>query len=192
MPHILLEEHLPGVIGLLEYRQDTGAAIRELTQLLLRGPSSLSEAERELIALLVSSRNECKFCTDAHTAIVDILLGENSTTARVKEDPMKAPISEKVKTLLVIASQVQMGGKFVTPEAIKKAKDSGATDIEIHDTVLIAALYSLLNRYVDGLSTITPQDPKFYNDIGQRLIKLGYTRLPLEYDHLRKMYPQPI
>ncbi len=59
MPYILLEAHLPGVTGLLEYRKDTGAPLRELTQLLLRGPSTLTEAERELIAAVVSHRNEC-------------------------------------------------------------------------------------------------------------------------------------
>src|SRR6476660_2085652 len=110
MPYITLEDSLPGVTGLLEYRQDTGFPIRELTQILLRGHSTLTEAEREMIAMVVSSRNECKFCTAAHTATVDILLGENRTAARIKQDLTTAPISDKMKTLLIIASQVQMGG----------------------------------------------------------------------------------
>jgi uncharacterized peroxidase-related enzyme len=192
MPYITLEESLPGVTGLLEYRQDTGSPIRELTQILLRGHSSLTEAEREMIAMIVSSRNECKFCTAAHTATIDILLGENRTAARIKQDLTTAPISDKMKTLLIIASQVQMGGKFVTPEAIKKAKDNGATDIEIHDTVLIAALFCLYNRYVDGLSTLAPDDPEFYKTLGERLTKQGYNRPAHGYDLLGKNYSQPI
>jgi uncharacterized peroxidase-related enzyme len=186
MPHIPLEEHLPGITGLLEYSQDTAAPIRELTQVLLRGPSSLTEGERELIATIVSYRNECTFCATAHTAAADILLGEENTTAKIKENIATAPVSDKMKTLLTIASQVQVSGKNVTPESIQKAKEAGATDIEIHDTVLIAALFCLYNRYVDGLATVAPKDPAYYKGLGERLKNNGYNRLPQGYDHLKK------
>lgn len=186
MPYIPLEEHLPGITGLLEYSKDTAAPIRELTQILLRGPSTLTEGERELIATVVSHRNQCTFCTTAHTAAADILLGEEETSARVKQDIITAPVSEKMKALLTIASQVQQGGKSVTTESVKKAKEAGATDIEIHDTVLIAALFCLYNRYVDGLATVTPADPAFYKGLGERLKNNGYNRLPQGYEHLKK------
>ena len=186
MPYIPLEEHLPGITGLLEYRKDTGAPIRELTQILLRGPSTLTEGERELIATIVSHRNECTFCVTAHTAVANILLEEENTSARVKENIATAPVSDKMKALLTIATQVQESGKNVTAESVQKAKDSGATDIEIHDTVLIAALFCLYNRYVDGLSALTPTDPVFYKRLGQRLKDNGYNRLPQGYDHLKK------
>jgi uncharacterized peroxidase-related enzyme len=186
MPYILLEEHLPGITGLLEYRKDTAAPIRELTQILLRGPSTLTEGERELIATVVSHKNECKFCTAAHTSATDVLLDECETSAKVKEDIMSAPVSDKMKALLIIASQVQESGKSVTTGSIQKAKDDGATDIEIHDTVLIAALFCLYNRYVDGLATVTPADPAFYHGLGKRLKDHGYNRLPQGYDHLKK------
>lgn len=185
MPYIQLEDHLPGITGLLEYRKDTAAPIRELTQILLRGPSTLTEAERELIATIVSHGNKCTFCTTAHTAAADILLGEEITTAKVKEDITTAPVSDKMKTLLVIASQVQQSGKSVTPASVQKAKDAGATDTEIHDTVLIAALFCLYNRYVDGLATVTPPDPAFYKGLGERIKNNGYNRLPQGYDHLK-------
>ena len=186
MPYIPLEDHLPGITGLLEYRKDTAAPIRELTQILLRGPSTLSEGERELIATVVSYKNECKFCATAHTAAADILLGEETTSEKVKENIATAPVSDKMKALLTIAAQVQEGGKKVTAESVQKAKDAGATDIEIHDTVLIAALFCLYNRYVDGLSTVTPTDPVFYKGLGERLKNHGYNRLPQGYDHLKK------
>lgn len=186
MPYIPLEEHLPGITGLLEYSKETAAPIRELTQVLLRGPSTLTEGERELIATVVSHRNECRFCTAAHTAAADILLEEENTTAKVKKDITTAPVSEKMKALLVIASLVQQSGKAVTAESVQRAKDAGATDLEIHDTVLIAALFCLYNRYVDGLSTVTPSDPQFYKGLGERLKNHGYNRLPQGYDHLKK------
>src|SRR6187402_900633 len=190
MPHIPLEEHLPGITGLLEFRKDTGAPIRELTQILLRGPSTLTEGERELIATIVSHRNKCTFCVTAHTAVANILLGEENTSARIKEDIDTAPVSDKMKTLLTIAAQVQESGKSVTTESIQKARDAGATDLEIHDTVLIASLFCLYNRYVDGLSTVTPADPAFYKGLGQRLKDHGYNRLPQGYDHLKKQVTQ--
>ncbi len=185
MPYIPLEDHLPGITGLLEYRQDSAAPIRELTQILLRGPSTLTEGERELIATVVSSRNQCKFCTAAHTAAANVLLGEMSTSEKVKEDISTSPVSNKMKALLIIAAQVQESGKNVTLQSIQKAKEEGATDIEIHDTVLIAALFCLYNRYVDGLATVTPTQPEFYNNLGNRLKEHGYNRLKSGYDHLK-------
>jgi hypothetical protein len=81
---------------------------------------------------------------------------------------------------------VRESGKAVTKEAIDKARAEGATDIEIHDTVLIAALFCLYNRYVDGLATVTPTNPEFYHGLGERLRNHGYNRLPQGYDHLKK------
>lgn len=186
MPFIPLEEHLPGITGLLEYRKDSAAPIRALTQLLLRGPSTLTEGERELIATIVSYRNHCKFCTAAHTAAADLLLGEKNTSQQIKEDITMAPLSDKMKTLLVIASQVQESGRNVTKESIANAKEAGATDMEIHDTVLIAALFCLYNRYVDGLATAFPTRPEYFDELANRLVTNGYNRLPQGYDHLKE------
>lgn len=186
MPHIPLEEHLPGITGLLEYRQDSAQPIRELTQLLLRGPSTLTEAERELIATVVSYGNECTFCTTAHTAAADKLLGETDTTRAIKADIGSAPVSDKMKALLVIARHVQQSGKNVTAHAVQQAKAAGATDLEIHDTVLIAALFCLYNRYVDGMATRLPGSADYYNTLAERLVTNGYRRLPQGYDHLKK------
>jgi uncharacterized peroxidase-related enzyme len=186
MPHIPLPDHLPGITGLLEYSKHTALPIRQLTQFLLRGDSTLSPGERELIATVVSHHNACVFCTAAHTAAADLLLGDVETCETMKQDIDAAPVSEKMKSLLKIARQVQVSGKAVTVSAIEDAKKSGATDLEIHDTVLIAALFCLYNRYVDGMDTIAPQNTEFYQGLGQRLVDNGYNRLPNGYDHLKK------
>lgn len=186
MPHIPLPGHLPGITGLLEYSRATAEPIRQLTQFILRGENSLSPAERELIATIVSHQNECRFCTAAHTAAADLLLGESETCEIMKQDIDATPVSDKMKSLLKIAKQLQVSGKAVTTEAISEAKANGATDPEIHDTVLIAALFCLYNRYVDGMATVAPPDPQFYKGLGQRLVDHGYNRLPTGYDHLKK------
>lgn len=181
MAYINVDEDLPGIMGLLEYRRDTAEPIRELTQILLRGPSSLNEGERELIATLVSHRNECVFCTSAHTATADLLTGDSSISAAVKEDIDSAPISDKMKALLKIAAKVQESGLSVQEEDVETAKEKGATDHEIHDTVLIAGLFCLYNRYVDGLNSWTPEDPKFYKSLARRIGPKGYRRPPNGY-----------
>jgi uncharacterized peroxidase-related enzyme len=186
MPYIPLEEHLPGVTGLLEYSRETSEPLRELTQLLLRGPSTLTEAEREWIATLVSHKNKCVYCATSHAAAADAFLGDHDATEKIRSDHNAAPISDKMKALLTIASQVQESGKSVTPAAINQAKEAGATELEIHDTVLIAALFCLYNRYVDGLATVAPTDPTYYAEMAERLKTRGYYRPPQGYDHLKK------
>lgn len=186
MPHIELESHLPGITGLLEYRKDTGQPIRDLTEIIMRGPSTLTDGERELIATIVSHGNQCRFCTAAHTAAADLFMGDKTTSQLMKEDIESAPVSEKMKALLTIAAAVGKSGKLVTPEMVTRAKAAGATDLEIHDTVLIAALFSLYNRYVDGMATAMPDNDAYFDVLANRLVNHGYQRLPQGYDHLKK------
>jgi uncharacterized peroxidase-related enzyme len=159
MPHIELEKGLPGIRSLFAFRLDTARPMSELAQILLHEPNSLSRADRELISTYVSSLNDCYYCQTAHGAIAaEHLEGNPGLVEQVKLDPAHAPISEKLRALLAIAGEVQRGGKNVTAEDIEQAKTHGATDREIHDTVLIAAAFCMYNRYVDGLATWAPRD----------------------------------
>ncbi|MHB1920778.1 MAG: carboxymuconolactone decarboxylase family protein [Chitinophagaceae bacterium] len=176
MAFIELNNPLPGITGLLENRPDTGDPIRALTQVLLRGENTLSELDRELIATLVSYKNQCQFCTSAHGATVKALGGTEDLLNLVFHNLDQAPVSDKMKALLHIASKVQKLGKEVTAEDVQHAKQKGASDREIHDTVLIAALFCLYNRYVDGLGTYRPEDPAYYEKLASRLITVGYLR----------------
>jgi len=173
MPHINLEENVPGIRSLVMFRPDTGKPLYELVQTLLRGPSTLTEAEREVIAATVSSINACKFCNLSHSAAARELAADQDWINDALEDPEAASISPKMKALLVIASHVTASGKSVTADDVQKARQCGATDREIHDTVLIAATFNLFNRYVDGLATFTPTDPGVYEQMGKRMAN-GY------------------
>jgi uncharacterized peroxidase-related enzyme len=175
MPHIPLPEQLPGISSLFAFRPETAKPLRELAHVLLHELNSLSLGERELIATYVSSRNDCYFCQTSHGAAAASHLGESETVTQVRTDFERAPISEKLKRLLVIAGQVQRGGKHVTRSAVDAAREHGATDIEIHDTVLIAAAFCLYNRYVDGLATWQPRDESMYAQMGEHLAREGYT-----------------
>jgi uncharacterized peroxidase-related enzyme len=174
MPHIKLPEGLPGISAGFAFRPETAAPMRQLAHTLLHEPSSLTPGERELIATYVSSRNNCQFCQLSHGAAAASHLGDASVVNQVKTDPQSAPISDKLKALLGIAGKVQQDGKLVTPADVDAARKQGATDLEIHDTVLIAAAFCMYNRYVDGLGTWQPSDPGMYAQMGQHLATHGY------------------
>jgi uncharacterized peroxidase-related enzyme len=174
MAHIKVEEGVPGIRSLVLFRPETGRPLYELAQVLLRGDSSLSEAERELIAAYVSYRNDCMFCMSSHAAAARCLYGgEKNIVDEVLKDMQQSNVSDKMKTLLNIAGKVQVLGKEVKPEDIAAARKEGATDRELHDTVLIAATFCMFNRYVDGLASFTPTDPAAYDEMGKRMAK-GY------------------
>lgn len=175
MAHIKLEEGVPGIRALALFRPETGKPLYDLAEVLLRGESPLSSAERELIAAYVSHRNDCTFCMSSHAAASRELYGENKEIVdHVLNDMQQSEISDKMKELLNIAGKVQILGKEVSPGDIERARALGAIDREIHDTVLIAATFCMFNRYVDGLATLTPTDPKEYEAMGKRLAEKGY------------------
>ena len=176
MPHIHLPEGLPGITSGFAFRPETAKPMRELAEVLLRGPSSLSSGEREVIASFVSTLNDCYFCQTSHrAAAAHHLDGNYPLVDAVRFDYRNANVSEKLKSLLAIAGKVQKGGKNVTPEDVAQARRDGASDLEIHDTVLIAAAFCMYNRYVDGLATFTPTDQRLYDEMGARMAHQGYT-----------------
>jgi uncharacterized peroxidase-related enzyme len=176
MPHIQLPEGLTGITSAFAFRPETAKPMRALAEVLLLGPSSLTSGEREMIATFVSARNDCHFCQASHrAAAAHHLSGDYDLVDAVCTDYHSAPVSGKLKALLTIAGGVQQSGRNVTTEHIVQARKEGATDLEIHDTVLIAAAFCMYNRYVDGLATFTPVDPRQYDEMGARMAAQGYT-----------------
>jgi uncharacterized peroxidase-related enzyme len=181
MPHIALNSAEPGIRGLLRYRPETARPLSELAEVLLRGPGTLTRGERELIAAYVSALNDCQYCASSHSACAAAQLpGGMAVVEQVRADPAGAPVSVKLKALLAIAAAVARSGHAVTADHLARARGAGATDLEIHDTVLIAAMFCMFNRYVDGLDTTAPDDPAVYAAGAQRLVRQGY--LPPQAD----------
>jgi uncharacterized peroxidase-related enzyme len=175
LAHIHLQEEYPGIRGLMMYRPETAKPLNELADILLHQASSLTQGERELIAAYVSSENECTYCHSIHGAIAAHHLGgDEALVQQVKQDPERAPVSAKLKALLAIAGKVQRSGREVTAEDVARARNEGASDLEIHDTVLISAMFCLCNRYVDGLATWAPENPDFYRERGALIAQNGY------------------
>jgi uncharacterized peroxidase-related enzyme len=175
MAHIAVPEGVPGIRSLALFRPETGQHLYALAQVLLRDESPLTPAERELIATHVSARNNCMFCMSSHAAAARELYGdEKEVVDCVIHNKPTNVLTPKMNALLNIAGKVQQSGKAVTQQDIDDAKHHGANDRGIHDTVLIAATFSMFNRYVDGLATLTPTDEKEYVPMGKRLAEMGY------------------
>lgn len=175
MPHINVDKNLPGIRSLMAFSPETAAPMGELANLLLRTNEGLTMAERELIATYVSHLNDCFYCKHSHGAIVTCYLHDNNELVdQVIADLNHAPISDKLRALLHIAGSAQKGGKHVTTAQVEEAKKFGATDKDIHDTVLITAAFCMFNRYVDGLASDTPTDLSTYPLRAQQIADNGY------------------
>jgi uncharacterized peroxidase-related enzyme len=178
MAYIQLPEELPGIRGPMVFSPATTKPLCDLVQVLLTGPHTLSPAEREMIATYVSSENDCYYCQSCHGSTAAQHLGGRAADYdlidQVKQDYQATPLSGKMKALLAIAGKVQKGGKHVTAEDVEQARQLGASDKEIHDTVLIAAAFCMFNRYVDGLATWQPREAEIYREIGKQTAQLGY------------------
>ncbi len=187
MPHINLPDGYPGIRSLFMFSPATALPLNNLVQTLLHDPatSTLTPGERELIAAYTSSLNECKYCANTHGAIAKYQLGGNAIVVQdiLRQDVSNATITGKLKALLGIAAKVQKSGKSVTEDDIALAREQGATDKEIHDTVLIAAAFCMFNRYVDGLATWAPDDDAVYDAIGKQRATEGYMTKPFVVNH---------
>ena len=193
MAHITLTEGLPGIRGPMVFSPETRKPLAELAQVLLTGPHTLTPAEREMIATYVSSQNDCFYCQSCHGSTAAQHLGGKDADydfiAGMKHDFESTNLSPKMKALLNIAGKVQIGGKNVTTADVDRARGEGATDKEIHDTVLIAAAFCMFNRYVDGLGTSLPADPADYEASGVRLAEIGYVQT--DYSKFRGDWKRP-
>ncbi len=178
MAFIDLQNELPGIRGPMIYRPETGTILNELAEVLLHDEdNTLSRGDREMIGAYTSYLNDCFFCQNVHGAMAQHYFEcDMQFIDNIKKDYLSADIPEKLKSLLAIAGSVQKGGRHVTKEQIEEAKRLGATDREIHDTVLIAAAFCMYNRYVDGLNTWAPTDRQVYVDRAPMRAREGYSQ----------------
>lgn len=172
-PYIKLDQDFPGIVSLFMYDKEAAKALTTMGQTIMRRrPRGLSVAQRELIASFVSKLNECKFCSESHGACAKEFAGSALVDAVVNDCNVEVlPI--RMRGLLLVAEAVQSLDRERIPLAIEKAKSAGATDEQIHDTVLITAFFCMCNRYVDGLgTTYKPGEPE---QGGRSLATYGYT-----------------
>jgi uncharacterized peroxidase-related enzyme len=175
VPHIRIDNDLPGIGGLVRQRPDTGSLINTMAEALLRGPMSLTPGERELIAAYTSERNETPFCAGSHSAFAAAQLeGGKELVQAVLIDPETAPLTPRIRSLIRIAAEVQEPVHVLADETVAAARAAGADDAQIHDTVLVASAFCMINRYVTCLGTDLPESPAYYEEAAKRVIGEGY------------------
>src|SRR4026207_1214134 len=178
MAYIQLPEELPGIRGPMAFRPETAKPMNALAEILLRDDNTLTRGERELIGAYVSFLNDCFFCHNVHGALAQHYMQcDMQFIDDIKKDFRSTLLSKKMKSLLSIAGSVQKSGRQVSASQIEEAKSAGATDKEIHDTVLIAAAFCMFNRYVDGLATWAPTERQVYIDRAPMRAEEGYADL---------------
>ena len=177
---------VPGIVVAMRLSEGLAVHLRGLADELLVKDypgSTLTRAERELLATAVSAGNDCFYCMDSHGAFASELLrrGNAVDTSAVEAlvDGIKSGgsqgVSAKVAALLHIARVVQKNARDVTPADITRALEAGATDADTQLAVLIASAFCMYNRMVDGLRAKTPPSPEAYRARAAEIAEHGYS-----------------
>ena len=173
---------VPGILTAIRLTPGLGVHLRGLADELLVNDfpgTTLTRAEREMLATAVSAANDCFFCMDSHAAHANALLersGELELAPLIDEVKLGSSegFGEKMRALLHIARTVRREPRDLTAADVEAAVAAGATDADVQLAVLIAAAFSMYNRYVDGLRPHVPDDEGLYAVMGQRLASDGY------------------
>ena len=142
--------------------------------------STMTRAERELIATAVSAENDCFYCMDSHGAFASELLERaNISGIEALVDTVKSKgsdgLTDKMQALVHIARVVQRSSRDVTRDDVERAIEAGATDADTQLAVLIAAGFCMYNRMVDGLRAKTPPSAEAYRARATEIAEHGYS-----------------
>lgn len=153
----------------------TSRPLLDYHQALLRGPSPLTVAERELIAAYVSGLNACRYCHGVHTATAQAFGISDGTLAALLTDVSAAPVPERMKPLLRYAGKLTLSPAKITPADAETVLAAGWEEQALHDAVAVCGLFNLMNRLVEGLGINAEED--YFRVSARRLADTGYTGL---------------
>ncbi len=173
----------PGIVAAMQLAPGLALHLRGLADELLVKDlpgSTLTRAERELLATAVSAGNDCFYCMDSHGAFATELLRRGGAAdAGALVDRVKlgeaGGLGPKMVALVAIARRVQENARGLTKEEVARAVAAGATDADTQLAVLIAAAFSMYNRMVDGLRARTPGSPEAYRARAKEIAEHGYS-----------------
>jgi uncharacterized peroxidase-related enzyme len=106
----------------------------------------LSAADREMIAVVVSSANGCLYCLVAHGAALREELGDPVLGERISYDWRRAPLDARRNAICAYADKLTLTPREVTRDDLQSLLDVGLTLEEAWDVAEIAAMYNLTNR----------------------------------------------
>lgn len=169
---------LPAQSALLEVFRafpSTSKPLLEFHEALLRGESSLTVAERELIAAYVSGLNVCSYCHGVHTATAEAFGVDENLLESLLHDVDSAPVDEKMKPVLRYAQKLTLTPSRMTPADADAIYAVGWDEQALHDAVAVCGLFNLMNRLVEGLGIEAAAG--YHQESGRRLKEIGYAGL---------------
>lgn len=164
---------VPQIMHLFAFKPEATQHLQHFTQAVMRGPSPLTPAFRELIAAFVSSRNRCRFCTGSHVAVAAKLSADPSVVDAVVANYRAAPIEEREKALLAYLEGLTAEPTSASEAEVEKLRQAGWSDEAIYDAVTVCALFNYYNRWVEG-SGVRDMPAEAYEKSGERLARQGY------------------
>src|SRR4051795_9040794 len=137
---------------------DHAAPLTDYVQRLMRGPSPLSVAQRELIGAYVSGLNACVYCHGVHTAIAVSQGIEEQLFAVLVNDLVTAPVEDRMRPVLGLVRTLTLTPAKVRDAEVAAVYAAGWDEQALHDAVSVCGLFNLMNRLVEGLGiTATPE-----------------------------------
>ena len=164
-PSQALSRHFPSLpepanLGAVFSRFPKGAkALLELHDSLLRGDSSLSIAERELLAAHVSNLNACRYCHGAHASIAESYGISPLLLKSLQENSDTAELPEKFKPIIAYVTKLTLTPSKMVEEDSKVVYDAGWDEAALYDAVTVCALFNFMNRVVEGTGCLPKSSP---------------------------------
>jgi AhpD family alkylhydroperoxidase len=164
---------LPDAARVAFYHKDFfGAPMGAWTQAAMRGPSTWSVGERELMAAMVAKWNSCAFCVGAHGAVAAKTL-ERPLVDAVLADFRSAAIPGPLKGALAFLEIMTLRPMELSGDHARAALGSGVSAEALEDAIAVGTVFNIITRYADALEFAIPSTEEFDRAAGM-LLKRGY------------------
>lgn len=163
------------LIDVFKTYPETSRPLLEFHEILLRGPSPFTEAQREMIAAFVSALNGCRYCRAIHTATAERLGAPREVMDKLVDDIDAAPIEDRMKPVLRYARKLTRDPAGLSESDVEAVFDAGWDHLALYHLVAVTALFNFMNRLVEGLGIVP--NPAYVTSAAERLSTRGYKPL---------------
>jgi alkylhydroperoxidase family enzyme len=161
------------VIKLVKYRADFyGGPMGAITQDAMRGPSTWSIGDREMMAAFVAKSNHSDFCTKAHSAVATAAYRNGEKVSAVLSDPDTASIAEPLRATLLMLGKLTRE-HAVDADDVRAVLAAGASHKQIEDALAVCYSFNVIGRLADAFGFFVP-GPKAFEDGAKYLLTRGY------------------
>lgn len=131
----------------------------ELYSEIMKGPSSLSRIEREMIAVVISVILKAPFLVEAHAENLRELTQDDRLVRLMKIDYRMLLLEDRARAILDFAVRVTKETEASNPEALQDLRDKGLTDEDILNTVEVVGFFNYLSRLANALGLENDSTP---------------------------------